>query len=165
MLGDKIKELRKNNNMSQKALCDKSGVSISYIQQIEANKKNNPSIEILNSLADALNVNVDDLLRAPIQDNAENQWISMRNEEEIRELLSSNDMLAVKKEILKTLLKAAKFQYADEILAVSQPSDIDTFISTLLKSMDIQVKLDTNNIESNLNINFVLNSNRSKEGE
>lgn len=62
MLGDKLKELRKKLNMSQKDLSQKANVSISYIQQIEANKKTNPSMEILMGLSNALNVNYYDLI-------------------------------------------------------------------------------------------------------
>lgn len=56
MLGERVKEFRKIYNMSQKDLAAKTNLSVSYIQQIENNKKTNPSIETITSLANALNV-------------------------------------------------------------------------------------------------------------
>ncbi len=62
MLGKRIKEIRKSKGISQKKLSDECNVSISYIQQLEYGKKENPSIEILNKIATALDVSVMDIL-------------------------------------------------------------------------------------------------------
>lgn len=62
MYSDKIKELRKNLKLSQKELADQCGLSISYIQQIESGKKNNPSLEALTAIANVLQVNIYSLL-------------------------------------------------------------------------------------------------------
>lgn len=39
MYGEKLKQLRKEKKISQKELAELSGLSISYIQQIESGKK------------------------------------------------------------------------------------------------------------------------------
>jgi len=42
----KLRELRKNNNLTLKELSQKSGISVSFISDIE-NSRRNPSIETL----------------------------------------------------------------------------------------------------------------------
>ena len=54
MYGEKLKQLRKEKKISQKELAELSGLSISYIQQIESGKKNNPSLEALTAIAKVL---------------------------------------------------------------------------------------------------------------
>lgn len=58
MLGDKIKELRILNKMTQKEVSEKVGVSETYINFIENNKKT-PSLKILNKIAEILNTTID----------------------------------------------------------------------------------------------------------
>lgn len=60
-IGDKLKKLRKENNLTLKELHNKTGISISFISDIE-NKRRNPSIDNLKVLAQALNTSVSDLL-------------------------------------------------------------------------------------------------------
>lgn len=52
-----LKKLRKENKLTLKELSLKSGVSVSFISDIE-NMRRNPSIETLESLAKALNVSI-----------------------------------------------------------------------------------------------------------
>lgn len=60
-IGDKLKKLRKENNLTLKELHNLTGISISFISDIE-NKRRNPSIENLKTLAKALNVSPNELL-------------------------------------------------------------------------------------------------------
>lgn len=60
MLGEVIRITRVANDMTNSTLSEKSGVSISYITEIEKGKKN-PSTDILNKLAIALNLKQEDL--------------------------------------------------------------------------------------------------------
>ncbi|CAI3194832.1 helix-turn-helix transcriptional regulator [Clostridium neonatale] len=60
-VGDKLRVLRKQNNLTLKELSEKTNLSISFISDIE-NKRRNPSIDNLKLLANALNVSVSDLL-------------------------------------------------------------------------------------------------------
>lgn len=76
MYGDKIKELRKNLKLSQKELADQCGLSISYIQQIESGKKNNPSLEALTAIANVLQVNIYSLLDEDMEEYREQIQLS-----------------------------------------------------------------------------------------
>jgi transcriptional regulator with XRE-family HTH domain len=58
----KLRELRKNNNLTLKELSQKSGISVSFISDIE-NSRRNPSIETLKVLAKALGVSPDEFLK------------------------------------------------------------------------------------------------------
>lgn len=59
MLGDNIREIRKENKMSINNLSKITGISLGYLSDLENNKANNPSVEKLNLIASALNVSVD----------------------------------------------------------------------------------------------------------
>jgi transcriptional regulator with XRE-family HTH domain len=59
--GDKIRKIRKNRNMSLKQLAAATGLSISYISEIERCKKQ-PSLETIQVISDALNVSKEGLL-------------------------------------------------------------------------------------------------------
>lgn len=59
-IGQKIKELRKKQGMSQKDLADKLGITPVLISQYE-NGKRNPKLETLQKIADALEVDISEL--------------------------------------------------------------------------------------------------------
>lgn len=61
-IGKKLKKLRNNNGYTLKQLSEICGLSISFISDIENNRRN-PSIENLNKLADALDVSVNSFFR------------------------------------------------------------------------------------------------------
>ena len=60
-LGNRIKTLRKAQNLTQQKLADKVDVSRIYVQALESNRRL-PSMKLLQRLAPALNVDVTDLL-------------------------------------------------------------------------------------------------------
>ena len=60
-LGNRIKTLRKAQNLTQQKLADKGDVSRIYVQALESNRRL-PSMQLLQRLAPALNVDVTDLL-------------------------------------------------------------------------------------------------------
>ena len=62
MVGERIKEIRKNKKITQRDLSKKTGISTSYIQQLEYGIKENPSLEKLKLIANILGVNVQDLV-------------------------------------------------------------------------------------------------------
>lgn len=62
MVGERIKELRKSKNITQRDLSKQAGISISYIQQLEYGIKENPSLEKLKLIANVLGVNVHELV-------------------------------------------------------------------------------------------------------
>lgn len=62
MIGNSIKKHRNERKISQRALAKASGVSFAYIQQLEKGLKTNPSLDILNKIADSLYISLDELL-------------------------------------------------------------------------------------------------------
>lgn len=62
-LGEFIKERRLAKEWSKRALAEKSGISHSEVHRIENGERTNPSVPVLNALAEALGVPKDDMLR------------------------------------------------------------------------------------------------------
>lgn len=62
-IGIKISKYRKEKNLTQEELAIKVGISYSYLTQIEApNLVKKMSLEVLFDIADALNIDIKDLL-------------------------------------------------------------------------------------------------------
>lgn len=61
-VGEYIKELRKENSISQRELADKSGISNAEISRIETGERQKPSPDILRKLAPHLGVSHEDLM-------------------------------------------------------------------------------------------------------
>lgn len=69
LLGSRIKELRKKAGLSQEELSEKIGIDGKYLSRIEVGKRS-PSLETLEGIADALNVEMKDLFDYLHHDNA-----------------------------------------------------------------------------------------------
>ena len=63
MLGDVIRANREQRGWSQSELARRSGLTQGHINQIEAGKRLNPSVEVLQRVAQAFGVGVDSLLQ------------------------------------------------------------------------------------------------------
>ena len=63
MLGDYLKKRRKELNMTRNALSVSSGISHTEISRIESGERKHPSIKIINSLAEALSIPSEELLK------------------------------------------------------------------------------------------------------
>ena len=61
MIGDKIKELRLRNGLTQKSLGEKCGIAEPTIRKYELGKLN-PKVETVKKIADALNVPVSEIM-------------------------------------------------------------------------------------------------------
>lgn len=61
MVGSKITEIRNLKGMSLSKLAEKAGISKGYLSNIEAGIKENPTTEMLDKIANALDVDVSDL--------------------------------------------------------------------------------------------------------
>lgn len=72
-IGERIKNLRKQNKLTQVELAKKSNISRSYLADIE-NDRYNPSLETLKALSNSLNANLSELVSGENQiDNTLNQ--------------------------------------------------------------------------------------------
>ncbi|WP_315117760.1 helix-turn-helix transcriptional regulator [uncultured Clostridium sp.] len=60
-IGKNIKNYRKEKIMTQKELAEKANISRSYLADVE-NGRYNPSLDVLNSIANSLGVKTSDLL-------------------------------------------------------------------------------------------------------
>lgn len=61
MIGEVLRVVRIANDMSIKDVSKNSSVSVSYLTDLEKNKKSNPSISTLEKICVAHNLNVSDL--------------------------------------------------------------------------------------------------------
>lgn len=61
-VGNRIRELRKNQNLSQKELARLSGVSRYYVSQVELGKQS-PTVDVIDDMATALHVSLEELFR------------------------------------------------------------------------------------------------------
>jgi len=62
-LGEVVQDRRLSKGWSKRALAGKAGISHSEVHRIENGERENPSVPVLNALADALGIPKDDLLR------------------------------------------------------------------------------------------------------
>lgn len=63
VIGDFIKERRLAKSLSKRGLAEIAGISHSEVHRIENGERINPSVPVLNALAEALGVPKDDMLR------------------------------------------------------------------------------------------------------
>ena len=61
-LGEMVKDRRLSKGWSKRALAEKAGISHSEVHRIETGERTNPSVPVLNALAEALGIPKDDLL-------------------------------------------------------------------------------------------------------
>ena len=62
MLGNNLTKIRVSRGLTQTEVAKRVNVSAPYINQIEGGTRNNLSLEVLNSLCDALDCTADELL-------------------------------------------------------------------------------------------------------
>ncbi|GIN55706.1 helix-turn-helix domain-containing protein [Lederbergia ruris] len=102
MIGERIREYRKQNNMSLSELAEKAGIAKSYLSSIERNIQSNPSIQFLEKISSVLNVSVQSLLHEnaeqPSDGHLDEDWEALVREamasgvskQEFREFLEFN---------------------------------------------------------------------------
>ncbi|GAA0489094.1 helix-turn-helix domain-containing protein [Salinibacillus aidingensis] len=79
MIGERIRSLRESKGYSMTELAKHSGVSKSYISNIERNLQQNPSLQILAKIAQPLDTSVEFLLGIESEELAEldEEWIDL----------------------------------------------------------------------------------------
>lgn len=80
LLGERIKTLRNEQELTISELAERAGVAKSYLSSIERNKQTNPSIQFIEKISEALGVSVNDILydsdEIEIED-LDNEWLEI----------------------------------------------------------------------------------------
>lgn len=109
ILGQWIRKTRADQGISQRALADRSGLSRSYVCDIERGRGAQPSVTTLDKLAAALGLSRADLLQASgLIDRA----VTPRETEEERRILSVYRDLSDSGRV--SVMRFARFVHADE---------------------------------------------------
>lgn len=105
MIGEKIKQLRKEKKMSISELAEKAGVAKSYLSSIERNLQSNPSIQFIEKISAVLNVSVNELIHDDNEkideEELDEEWLKI-----VREAMESG----VTKEQFKEYLEFTKWR-------------------------------------------------------
>lgn len=106
MIGKTIKKIRKSQGITLSQLAERSNISKSYLSNIERNVNQNPSVQIVEKIAQVLKVDCGTLLKKPPVDYdfPEDEWLNF-----VKELKRSG----VQKDQLqeyKTVIEFAKWK-------------------------------------------------------
>lgn len=82
LIGEKIKQLRKEKKMSISELAEKANVAKSYLSSIERNIQSNPSIQFIEKISSVLGVSVNELIREDNYniDELDDEWLEIVQE-------------------------------------------------------------------------------------
>ncbi len=83
LIGEKIKQLRNDKDLSISELAEKAGVAKSYLSSIERNIQSNPSIQFMEKIGQVLGVTVNELLRDEplnLTDDLDDEWLKIVQE-------------------------------------------------------------------------------------
>ncbi|MBR3117958.1 helix-turn-helix domain-containing protein [Oceanobacillus profundus] len=104
MIGEKIKQLRKEKRMTISELAEKAGVAKSYLSSIERNLQSNPSIQFIEKISQVLGVSVNDLINdsnSIVETELDSEWMKI-----VKEAMESG----VSKEQFKEYLEFNKWR-------------------------------------------------------
>ena len=110
MIGEKIKQLRKEKKLSISELAERAGVAKSYLSSIERNLQSNPSIQFIEKISEVLGVTVNELLNNEVNESVDdhsldNEWLDI-----VREAMDSG----VTKEQFREYLEFSKWRKSNE---------------------------------------------------
>lgn len=108
ILGDKIREIRKNKNLSQEHVAYIASISPTHLGQIERGNKK-PTIETVNKIAKALDVTLIDLFTFEMPQNIEKNEKQSDNLQTINLLLKNMDERSLG-EVLKSIKAMIDFK-------------------------------------------------------
>ena len=80
LLGERIKALRKEQQLTISELAEKAGVAKSYLSSIERNMQTNPSIQFIEKISEALGVPLNDIIYDSDEieiDDLDNEWLEI----------------------------------------------------------------------------------------
>ncbi len=104
LIGEKIKQLRKEKRMTISELAEKAGVAKSYLSSIERNLQSNPSIQFIEKISQVLGVSVNDLINdsnSIVETELDSEWMKI-----VKEAMESG----VSKEQFKEYLEFNKWR-------------------------------------------------------
>lgn len=105
MIGEKIKQLRKEKKMSISELAERAGVAKSYLSSIERDLQTNPSIQFIEKISSVLGVSTNDLILSDKEKENDQQldgeWLQL-----VQEAMNSG----VSKEQFKEYLEFYKWR-------------------------------------------------------
>jgi XRE family transcriptional regulator, master regulator for biofilm formation len=102
IIGERVKKYRTEKGLSITALADRAGVAKSYISALERNIQQNPSIQLLEKIADVLDISVDHLIKPEVDTKSlDQEWADL-----VKEAMGSG----VSKEQFKEFLEFNKWK-------------------------------------------------------
>jgi transcriptional regulator with XRE-family HTH domain len=110
-LGDRLKQLRKDSELSQTDLALKIGVSYSQYGRYEL-KGVQPPADILNKLADVLNTTVDFLLNGNAQDKAQ---IALKDTELLKQFKEAEKLPDSEKSLIIKVIRGYIRDYKTQL--------------------------------------------------
>lgn len=117
MIGQKIRERRKKISMSMQSLADICGTSSSYISDLENGKIKKPSFDIMNKIADALNVPIS-YFSESLDSTASKTIYKKMSDDDILELWKSQGLNSNK---FKQLSSEEKKDFIENALSKVEP--------------------------------------------
>jgi transcriptional regulator with XRE-family HTH domain len=81
-LGEKIKKIRCEGGLTQKEVAKKSGITVSFLSQVEKNKAT-PSLKSLHNIAQALGIRIDYLFSEDVHNHKIGKIIKKSTNEEL----------------------------------------------------------------------------------
>lgn len=123
-LGSWIRKTRMEQGITQRALADRSGISRSYLCDIERGRGTQPSVATLDKLSLALGASREDLMRAAGM--LETAPAPRGNDHERRLLAVFRDLSEQGQE---TILRLVRFLHAEEHHWVQAPMSRDLFVA------------------------------------
>ncbi|MET3726797.1 XRE family transcriptional regulator of biofilm formation [Fictibacillus halophilus] len=102
VIGENLKKYRTEKGFSMTSLAEKAGVAKSYISALERNIQQNPSIQLLEKIAEVLDISVDHLIKEEVNnEELDQEWANL-----VKEAMGSG----VSKEQFKEFLEFNKWK-------------------------------------------------------
>ncbi|NMB07125.1 MAG: helix-turn-helix transcriptional regulator [Tissierellia bacterium] len=106
MLGKNLKLIRESKKIGVNELARLSGVSAGYISALERDEKKNPSLTTLGKLADALEINIEDIMKSePITKDDLDNWDKQSKQIKEEEFLFETGEFKTPEAAMKFILK------------------------------------------------------------
>jgi transcriptional regulator with XRE-family HTH domain len=139
MFGKNIKYIRESKNIGVNELSRLSGVNASYISALERDEKKNPSVAILEKLANALEVSIDEIMKTdPVTYDDLEKWDDNSNQvkEEV-ELYETGEFKTPEAAMKFILKQPAIMGYGGFDVNKMSDEDLIDFANELLNQMKL----------------------------